>query len=157
MHKKYKTKTFSNYPNKQRIILFFVKKIMLFLLLCLFVQNSLCAQKDTIAVAKAKVIFGVASFYSKNLEGTTTATGEVFHHDQLIAASNHFKLNSWVRVTNIRNGKSIVVRINDRMSKGMQTLGRVVDVTRSAATKLNFISRGLARVKVEQVPSGTVE
>jgi rare lipoprotein A len=106
---------------------------------------------------RAKVIYGVASFYSKHLEGIKTATGETFHHNQLVAASNSFKLNSWVRITNIRNGKSVIVRINDRMGKAMQTLGRVADVTILAARQLDFINRGLARVKVEEVPTGTIQ
>jgi len=86
-----------------------------------------------------------------------TATGETFHHNQLVAASNSFKLNSWVRITNMRNGKSVVVRINDRMGKAMQMLGRVADITISAARHLDFINRGLARVKVEEVPTGTLQ
>lgn len=123
---------------------------------CLVLHVIAFCQRDS-PVTKSKVIYGVASFYSKHLEGVQTATGEVFHHSQLVAASNNFKLNSWVRITNIRNGKSVVVRINDRMGKAMQTLGRVADVTISAAKQLDFINRGLAHVRVEQVPTGTLE
>jgi len=122
---------------------------------CLLLHMAGFSQRDT--VIKAKVLYGVASYYSKHLEGVKTATGETFHHNQLVAASNNFKLNSWVRITNMRNGKSIVVRINDRMGKAMQVLGRVADVTISGAQKLEFINRGLARVKVEEVPDGTLE
>ena len=123
---------------------------------CLLLHMAAFSQRDSSA-NKAKVIYGVASFYSKHLEGVKTATGETFHHNQLVAASNNFKLNSWVRITNMRNGKSVVVRINDRMGKAMQTLGRVADVTISAAKHLDFINRGLARVKVEEVPDGTTQ
>src|SRR3954471_6572092 len=123
---------------------------------CLLLHLTIFCQRDTTA-KKTKVLYGVASFYSKHLEGVTTATGEIFHHSQLVAASNNFKLNSWVRITNIRNGKSVVVRINDRMGKAMQTIGRVADVTISGAKQLDFINRGLARVKVEEVPIGTTE
>ena len=123
---------------------------------CLVLHLTVFCQQDTTA-KKTKVLYGVASFYSKHLEGVTTATGETFHHNQLVAASNNFKLNSWVRITNIRNGKSVVVRINDRMAKAMQQLGRVADVTISAATQLGFINRGLAHVKVEEVTKGTTE
>ena len=100
---------------------------------------------------KSKIVYGVASFYNKHMEGAVTATGEIFHHNKLIAASNNFSLNSWVRITNLKNGKSVVVRINDRMSKAMQAMGRVADMTRLAAQKLDFVNRGLARVKVEEV------
>lgn len=112
---------------------------------------------DTVKTVKGKVVYGVASYYAKSLEGTETTTGEIFHHDGNTAASNKFKLNTWVRVTNLRNGKSVVVRINDRMSKEMEKIGRVVDLSRTAAAKLNYISGGLARVKVEEVTAGTAE
>ena len=121
---------------------------------CLLLHLAVFCQRDT---AKLKTVYGVASFYSKHMEGATTATGEVFHHNQMVAASNNFKLNSWVRITNMRNGKSVVVRINDRMGKAMQALGRVADVTISAAQQLGFINRGLARVKVEEVLPGTIK
>ena len=109
------------------------------------------AQGDPVKRKALKVVIGTASFYSKRLEGTQTATGEIFHHNLLMAASNSFKLNTWVRVTNLKNNKSIVVRINDRMHVDMARIGRVVDLTRTAASELDFIRRGLARVKVEEV------
>ena len=68
-----------------------------------------------------------------------------------MAASNHFKLNSWVKITNLKNGKSVVVRVNDRMSLTMQRLGRVADMTKQAAKQLDFVKKGLARVKVEEI------
>jgi len=122
----------------------------------LVLQLTVFCQRDT-AAKKAKILFGVASFYSKHLEGVKTASGEIFHHNQLVAASNNFKLNSWVRITNMRNGKSVIVRINDRMGKAMQALGRVADVTLSAAQQLGFINRGLTKVKAEEVAQGTAE
>ncbi len=103
------------------------------------------------ASKSSKAVFGVASFYNKHMEGEMTATGETFHHSNMTAASNHFALNSWIRITNLKNGKSVVVRINDRMSKSMQALGRVADMTRTAAQQLDIINRGLARVKAEEV------
>jgi len=100
----------------------------------------------------AKSLLGTASFYSADLEGTETATGETFEHEGFTAASNNFKLNTWVKVTNLRNGKSVVVRINDRMHPEMAQKGRVVDLTLSAAKKigLSFLA-GLTKVKGEPV------
>ena len=114
-------------------------------------ENSI-KSSNKIAPKKDKSLFGIASFYSPNLEGTETATGEIFEHACLTAASNNFKLNTWVKVTNLRNGKSVVVRINDRMHPRMAEKGRVVDLTLSAAKKigLTFLA-GLAKVKVEPV------
>lgn len=128
---------------------------LLCVLLCMLFLSNTNAQKDSSKTGK--VIYGVASYYAKSLEGSETTTGEIFHHNKSTAASNKFPLNTWVRVTNLRNGKSVIVRINDRMSKSMERIGRVVDLTRTAAAKLGYISRGLARVKVEEVAAGTVD
>lgn len=105
----------------------------------------------------ARMIQGIASFYSTSLDGTRTSTGEIYRHAKFTAASNHFKLNTWVRVTNLRNGHTVVVRINDHMHKKMSKRGRVIDLSRTAAKELGFVSRGLTRVKVEEVPEGTEE
>ncbi|RWZ90291.1 MAG: septal ring lytic transglycosylase RlpA family protein [Hydrotalea sp. AMD] len=112
---------------------------------------------DSIAVKKPKTVTGIASFYSLNLTGTKTATGERFDNKNMTAASNSFKLNTWVRVTNLRNDKSVIVRINDRMSKHMAKKGRVIDLSRIAARKLQFMKRGLVKVRVEEVNKDTLE
>lgn len=90
---------------------------------------------------------GVASFYHNKFEGRKTATGEVFDNDKYTAASNHFKLGTYVKVTNQSNGKIVYVKVNDRM--GHQ--GRMIDLAEVAAQDLKFIRRGTAKVKIEQV------
>ena len=102
------------------------------------------------------IIVGVASFYSTKLDGTKTSTGEIYRNSKLSAASNDFKLNTWVRVTNLKNNKSVILRINDRMHTKMQRKGRVVDLSRIAAKRLDFLKNGLTKVKVEVVPKGTI-
>ncbi|MFZ9221434.1 MAG: septal ring lytic transglycosylase RlpA family protein, partial [Sediminibacterium sp.] len=72
-------------------------------------------------------VTGIASFYSRNLDGTLTSTGERYRNKKYTAACNLFKLNTLVRVTNMRNGASILVRINDRMHPNMLKKGRVID------------------------------
>lgn len=104
-----------------------------------------------------KIVLGVASFYSKSLQGSETSTGETLDQEKMTGASNFYKLNTWVRVTNLSNNKSIVVRINDRMHQRMADRGRVIDVTRGGASQLGFIYRGLTRVKLEEVPPNTKE
>lgn len=101
-------------------------------------------------------LMGIASFYSSNLDGTKTATGEIFRNRKMTAASNNLPLNTWVRVTNLKNGKSVIVKINDRMHPRMKAKGRVVDLSRTAAQKLGFLKSGLTRVKVERVKKGTL-
>jgi rare lipoprotein A (peptidoglycan hydrolase) len=99
----------------------------------------------------AKVMTGIASFYSKNLDGTKTATGEIYRNSKLTAASNNYKLNTWVKVTNLSNNKFVIVRINDRMHPRMAKKGRVVDLSRVAANELDFMKKGLTRVRVEPI------
>ncbi|MBL7718759.1 MAG: septal ring lytic transglycosylase RlpA family protein [Flavipsychrobacter sp.] len=93
---------------------------------------------------------GIASFYHHKFEGRKTATGEIFDNDKYTAASNTLKLGTFVRVTNLNNGKVVYVRINDRMAPNNK---RVIDLATVAADKLGFRSAGTASVKVEVVPS----
>ena len=122
--------------------------------------NTTTASLDSVAnkdSTKPKYYYGTASFYSRSLEGTKTSNDEIFRHNKLTAASNKFKLGTWLRVTNISNGKSVIVRINDRMHPKMAKKGRIVDLSRTGAKKLDFINKGITRVKVEIVPKETKE
>jgi rare lipoprotein A (peptidoglycan hydrolase) len=105
----------------------------------------------------SKNIKGIASFYSKNLDGTKTATGEIFKNSKFTGASNHVKLNTWVRVTNLSNGNTVIVRINDRMHPRMAKKGRVIDLSRAAAAELDFMKKGLTKVQLVIVPAKTVD
>lgn len=110
------------------------------------------------AVLKPKTISGIASFYSKSFEGTKTATGEIFRHAKYTAASNSLPLNTWVRVTNLRTSKTVIVRINDRMHPKMARKGRVIDLTSTAAKKIGLTSRiGITKVSLEVVEKDTLE
>lgn len=93
-----------------------------------------------------KVMYGTASYYANKFEGRQTANGEIFSQDKMTAACNVLPLGTWVRVTNLKNNRSVVVKINDRLHPRMT---RITDLSRSAAQKLNFIKAGLTRVKVE--------
>lgn len=104
---------------------------------------------ETKETASSKSFVGAASYYAKKFEGRKTATGETFRHANYTAASNTFKLNTWVKVTNIKNGKYVVVRINDRMAPSMSKKGRIVDLTYSAAKEIGIIHSGVGKVKVE--------
>lgn len=102
-------------------------------------------------VPHGKAVKGVASYYSSKFEGRKTANGSTFKNAGMTAASNHFKLNTLVKVTNLRNNKSVIVLITDRMHNRMKKKGRVVDLTRNAAKQLDFIKRGLVKVSVQPV------
>ena len=120
-------------------------------------NNGVDSASEFVKKLGGKTVVGIASFYSKSLDGTKTATGERFKNSNLTAASNSFKLNTWVKVTNIRNDKWVIVRINDRMHPKMAKRGRVVDLSRSAAKKLDFIKKGLTKVRVEVVEKQNVD
>lgn len=102
-----------------------------------------------------KIIYGTASYYHDKFNGRKTANGEIFSQKKLTAACNVLPLGTWIKVTNLRNGKSVIVKTNDRLHPRMK---RVVDLSRSAAKKLGYTGHGLARVKVEVLgrknPSG---
>ncbi len=93
-----------------------------------------------------RLLYGQASYYAQKFEGRKTATGEIFRQSQMTAACNVLPLGTWVRVTNLKNGKSIVVRTNDRLHVKTR---RIVDLTRVGAQQLGYIKNGLTRVKVE--------
>lgn len=96
---------------------------------------------------------GKASWYSiKTNYGTQTASGERLSNEASTAAHKTLPMGTLVRVTNIANGKSEVVRINDR---GPYTKGRIIDVTVGCAERLGFYSRGVVPVKVEVLDKKT--
>lgn len=96
---------------------------------------------------KKRVIYGEASFYANKFNGRQTASGEIFSQSKLTCACNMLPLGTWVKVTNVRNGKSVVVKVNDRLHPKMR---RVVDLSTTAARKIGHNS-GVTRVKVEVI------
>lgn len=102
-------------------------------------------------IPQGKLVKGTASYYSSKFEGRKTANGTVFKNAGMTGASNHFKLNTLVLVTNLRNNKSVIVLITDRMHNRMKKKGRVIDLTRNAAKQLDFIQRGLVKVSVQPI------
>ncbi len=96
---------------------------------------------------------GPASWYGKDFDGQTTASGEVFDMYDLTCAHPRLPFGTWVRVTNLKNGRSVEVRVNDR---GPMVEGRIIDLSYQAAEELGFHGRGMARVKVEVVHPSVV-
>ena len=94
---------------------------------------------------------GVASWYGKRYHGQKTSSGEVYDMYAMSAAHPTLPIPSYARVTNLANGKSVVVRINDR---GPFLHGRVIDLSYAAAHKLGYIGAGQAQVEVESIIPG---
>lgn len=89
---------------------------------------------------------GVASWYGPNFHGKMTANGEIYNQNDLTAAHKTLPLPSIVRVTNLENGRSLVVRVNDR---GPYAHGRIIDMSKRAAELLGFKNNGVAKVRVK--------
>ena len=99
------------------------------------------------AAAVAKEV-GTASWYGPLLHGERTASGERFDRNAFTAAHPSLPLNSVVKVTNLANGRSVVLRVNDRLPKH----DRVIDVSQRAAEELGMKHRGVAKVRIELLP-----
>jgi rare lipoprotein A len=92
---------------------------------------------------------GRCSFYGREAQGGPTASGERFDMNKLTAAHRTLRMGTHVRVTNLRNGRSVVVRINDRGPYGR---GRIIDVSYAAAKALDMIDAGVVPARVEVLP-----
>ncbi len=128
-----------------------LQPLVLLLLAVLFLMPvQVSAQADTAVKTKAikskKVLYGLASFYSNKFNGRKTASGEIFSQNKLTCACNVLPLGTWIRVTNLKNGRIVIVKTNDRLHPKMK---RIVDLTKAAAVKLGYVTSGLTRVKVE--------
>ena len=94
---------------------------------------------------------GIASFYGLDFHGKLTANGEVYDMYALTAAHKTLPLNTVIRVTNLANGRSITVRVNDR---GPYVVGRMLDLSYGAAEKLGFVAQGTTKVKIKIIQVG---
>ncbi len=92
---------------------------------------------------------GIASWYGMKFHGEETSNGEIYDMYALTAAHKTLPLPSYLKVTNLHNGKSIIVRVNDR---GPFHSSRIIDLSYAAAHKLGFAQRGTAKVRLEAVP-----
>lgn len=91
---------------------------------------------------------GMASYYNDKFEGKLTASGEPYQAKKFTAAHLTLPFQTRVRVTNLKNNRSVVVTVNDR---GPFVKGRIIDVSKAAAVKLGILNKGVAKVKMEVV------
>ncbi|MFC1484402.1 septal ring lytic transglycosylase RlpA family protein [Candidatus Neomarinimicrobiota bacterium] len=108
-------------------------------------------RRPSTRVRPGAVFVGVSSFYGPDFHGKLTANGEVYDMYGLTAAHRTLPLNTIIRVTNLTNNKSLIVRINDR---GPYIQGRMLDLSYGAAKKLGFVAQGTTRVKIEVIEVG---
>jgi len=94
---------------------------------------------------------GIASWYGGGEKlNKYTASGEIFDPEGYTCASWYYPFGTYLKVTNLRNGKSVIVRVNDRGPA--KRLGRIVDLTKKAFSEIEDLKRGLVRVRVEKIP-----
>ena len=106
-------------------------------------------QPDPLAESSFAVresVEGVASYYARKFHGRKTASGERYDRNRMTAAHKKYAFGTWLRVTSLKSGKSVIVRVNDR---GPAKQSRIVDLSRAAAEEIGMIRAGLERVRVE--------
>jgi rare lipoprotein A len=94
----------------------------------------------------ARIQYGTASYYADKFEGRPTMSDEIFRQSKFTGAHNSLPLGTWVRVTNLRNKKTVIVKINDRLHPKNK---RLVDLSKVAAKQLGFLGSGLTKVRLD--------
>lgn len=117
-----------------------------FLMVLLVLVTQVKAQEPAASVPEIKTYFGTASYYADKFKGRKTANGDSYDPENLTAACNVLPLGTWIRVTNLKNRKTVLVRTNDRLHPKMN---RLVDLSKAAALILGYAKSGLTKVKVE--------
>ena len=131
-----------------------MKKIIPALFIMVIFSGELYAQKkgdkkqkvSKESTRKNNIKYGTASYYAKKFNGRRTRNDEIYNSTKYTAACNVLPLGTWIKVTNLHNHKTVIVRINDTMNPKNK---RLVDLSQVAANDLGFLGRGLTRVKIE--------
>ncbi len=112
--------------------------ILTILISCIFIKTNAQEFKQE----------GNATFYSNNLHGHRTSSGEVYDKNKLTAAHATIPLNSWVKVTNLKNNKFVIVKINDRCALRSKF---IIDLSKQAAIEIDMVRDGIVKVSIEKV------
>ena len=127
-----------------------MKQFLICLLILIIYTHDISAQGSQRIQVSSKnlpdALYGTASYYANKFEGRLTANGEVFSQQKMTAACNVLPLGTWIKVTNLHNGRSVIVKVNDRLHYKNK---RLVDLSKIAAKKIGYMGRGLTKVKVE--------
>ena len=127
-----------------------MKKILICLiLLILYISETSAQGSQRVQISSKDIpdaLYDTASYYANKFEGRLTANGEVFSQQKMTAACNVLPLGTWVKVTNLYNGRTVIVKVNDRLHYKNK---RLVDLSKIAARKIGYTGGGLTKVKVE--------
>ena len=128
---------------KQRKSRWLIKALLSVSLMSFYSVSLAKAEKrEDIPTRKA----GIASFYNDKYHGRRTTSGDPYDKNGMTAAHNTLPIGTRLRVTNLKNNRSVIVKINDRMHKSNK---RLIDLSKRAAKELGFIHAGLTKVKIE--------
>ena len=117
-----------------------------------YVNSNGMSRKEIEAIKNhPRVQIGVASYYGSKFHKKRTANGEIFNMYKVSAAHKTLPLGTKVRVINLKNGRSLTMKINDR---GPYVKGRVIDLSYKAAQKLGFVNQGTTKVRIEVLRLG---
>ncbi len=111
-------------------------------------QQKQPGKANTSTPTNKRTIYGLASFYANKFEGRRTSSGEIFSQNKYTCACNMLPMGTWVKITNLRNGRTVIVKVNDKLHPRMR---RVADLSKSAAKRLGYIGWGITRVKLEVI------
>ena len=116
-------------------------------------ENMVTVEEETITADRSLVEFVdkgnmKASWYGPGFHGRKTANGEVYDQNSFTAAHKSLKFGTLLKITNLKNNKSVVIRINDR---GPYIHGRDLDLSKAAASELGMVRKGVAKLKVEEI------
>ena len=109
-------------------------------------DSSIIKSRPPASPKEIIIKYGIASFYAAKFNGRKTSNGDIYNSEIFTAACNVLPLGTWVKVTNIRNDRTVVVQINDHLHPLNK---RLIDLSKTAAIKLGFVAYGITRVKVE--------
>lgn len=130
-----------------------MKKVLVSVLGALLIITctaSQAATKHSVATSKPAAsagFVGMASFYAKKFHGRFTASGQRYDNNGFTAAHGRLPFGTKLKVTNLRNKRSVIVIVNDRGA--FHSYGRIIDLSRAAAKEIGMINRGTAKVKLE--------
>ena len=118
-------------------------------------QDSSIIHAEPVITPKDIIIkYGIASYYADKFEGRKTYTDAIYDGTLLTAACNVLPMGTWVKVTNLKNNRSVIVEINDKLAKWNK---RLIDLTYRAAKDLGYIGSGITKVKVEVLGELTLQ
>lgn len=117
-------------------------------------SKSTLKSTDTVGIthnkiSKTKIDTGLATFYGNMWHGRRTASGLPYHKDSLTCAHRNYPFGTKLKVTNLKNGKSVVVKVTDR---GPHVRYRIIDLSTAAAKQISMIADGVVKVSVEYIP-----